>query len=50
MLRLRKWLSRFNPQRRYYLTQYLFFVRFPLLFGLLLLLLPWVGPALAPTK
>jgi len=31
-----------------FLSQYLFFVRFPLLFGAALVLLPWVGPAIAP--
>ncbi|MBX7164998.1 MAG: patatin-like phospholipase family protein [Pirellulales bacterium] len=36
-------------RRRTYLIQYLFFVRYPLLAGAFLVLLPWVGPKLVPT-
>jgi len=37
-------------QERAHLTQYLFFIRYPILVGLLLVGLPFLGPRLAPTS
>lgn len=34
-------------QRKTYITQYLFFLRYPILLGLFAVFFPWVGPALA---
>src|SRR5262245_11165433 len=37
-------------QERAHLTQYLFFIRYPILIGILLVGLPFLGPRLAPTS
>src|SRR5947208_9687982 len=37
-------------QERTHLTQYLFFIRYPILIGLLLVGLPFLGPWAAPTS
>jgi len=35
-------------QRKRYITQYLYFVRFPIVFGCLLVAFPWTAPRMAP--
>lgn len=37
-------------ERYFYIAEYLFFVRYPILVGLVLMSLPWAAPAVAPTS